>query len=424
MTSVRLIARLDIKGPNLIKGIQLEGLRVIGDPQTHPQNAKSPYSATKMAGSQLAEPQQIKFSPFTIVSQTLTAPDYDTLLLITNMENTQRQNSLDVTNYTRHSSYGSIEEYIAFHHPKQAQYMQYRREWENNIDQKLLFLMFETTSQCNLKCPMCIQSMSYPQTDSMTDETFENVLSQIASMKIPSVCMNLTNEPLLDSKIYDRIRAIAAIATVVDIHMNTNAVKLTKLNAEKILRSGLTRLLIGFDAYSKDVFEKIRVGARYDSVIRNILNFIEMKKDLGAVFPVVRISFVRTSVNEHETNAWLEFWKEKVDYLTIQEYISEARDDSRDYLFPRHHRKENLINFDNFYCQQPFERVGIRGDGMVQPCCQYAPELSLGNVKQTGLSDMWTGKKARDLRQSFIDQTWKNNSICNLCVRALNKGRV
>lgn len=28
----RLIARLDIKGPNLIKGIHLEGLRVIGDP--------------------------------------------------------------------------------------------------------------------------------------------------------------------------------------------------------------------------------------------------------------------------------------------------------------------------------------------------------------------------------------------------------
>ena len=35
MTSVRLIARLDIKGPNLIKGIQLEGLRVIGDPQAY-----------------------------------------------------------------------------------------------------------------------------------------------------------------------------------------------------------------------------------------------------------------------------------------------------------------------------------------------------------------------------------------------------
>ncbi len=35
MGSVRLIARLDIKAPNLIKGIHLEGLRVVGDPSEH-----------------------------------------------------------------------------------------------------------------------------------------------------------------------------------------------------------------------------------------------------------------------------------------------------------------------------------------------------------------------------------------------------
>lgn len=35
LSNVRLIARLDIKGPNLIKGVQLEGLRVMGDPQAY-----------------------------------------------------------------------------------------------------------------------------------------------------------------------------------------------------------------------------------------------------------------------------------------------------------------------------------------------------------------------------------------------------
>lgn len=35
MRRTRLIARLDIKGPNLIKGIHLEGLRVIGSPNEH-----------------------------------------------------------------------------------------------------------------------------------------------------------------------------------------------------------------------------------------------------------------------------------------------------------------------------------------------------------------------------------------------------
>jgi len=33
MKNLRIIPRLDIKGPNLVKGINLEGLRVIGDPQ-------------------------------------------------------------------------------------------------------------------------------------------------------------------------------------------------------------------------------------------------------------------------------------------------------------------------------------------------------------------------------------------------------
>ena len=35
MKNLRLIARLDIKGPNLIKGVHLEGLRVIGDPNEY-----------------------------------------------------------------------------------------------------------------------------------------------------------------------------------------------------------------------------------------------------------------------------------------------------------------------------------------------------------------------------------------------------
>ena len=35
MANLRLIARFDIKGPNLIKGVHLEGLRIVGDPHEH-----------------------------------------------------------------------------------------------------------------------------------------------------------------------------------------------------------------------------------------------------------------------------------------------------------------------------------------------------------------------------------------------------
>lgn len=42
MATIRLIARLDVKAPNLIKGIHLEGVRKIGDPHEH---AKRYYDA-------------------------------------------------------------------------------------------------------------------------------------------------------------------------------------------------------------------------------------------------------------------------------------------------------------------------------------------------------------------------------------------
>ena len=37
MENIRVIARLDIKGPNLVKGIHLEGLRVLGKPEDFAQ---------------------------------------------------------------------------------------------------------------------------------------------------------------------------------------------------------------------------------------------------------------------------------------------------------------------------------------------------------------------------------------------------
>ena len=33
MSKIRIIPRLDVKGPNLVKGIHMEGLRVLGKPE-------------------------------------------------------------------------------------------------------------------------------------------------------------------------------------------------------------------------------------------------------------------------------------------------------------------------------------------------------------------------------------------------------
>ena len=56
-------------------------------------------------------------------------------------------------------------------------------------------------------------------------------------MRVPSIAMNQVNEPLLYKNIFEKIALVSEIESVVDIHMNTNAVLLNRKNSEKILNS-------------------------------------------------------------------------------------------------------------------------------------------------------------------------------------------
>ena len=317
-----------------------------------------------------------------------------------------------VADYSKH---GNIDEYIAQNHKKKEQYLEYRNKWkQSRINDDLLFLLLETTYKCNFICPMCIHSQGYKKAPYMTNELFDIVLQEIEKNKIPAICMNQINEPLLDKEIVNRINAVSKINSVVDIHMNTNASLLDEDMSLKILESGLTRLLIGYDGFSKETYEAIRVGGNFDKVTENILNFLDLRKKLKKIFPIVRISFVRTSLNEHEVEDWYNFWKEKVDYISIQEFKTQSEEKS-DLQAESTERKK--IKYDDITCNEPFERLVIRGDGEVLPCCAFeATEMPVGNIKDISLSDIWNGNKMKEMRQMFLNNTWRKNEICKRCL--------
>ena len=53
-TNVRVIARLDIKGPNLVKGIHFEGLRVLGKPEDFARRDRADCGYGVSAASRLS----------------------------------------------------------------------------------------------------------------------------------------------------------------------------------------------------------------------------------------------------------------------------------------------------------------------------------------------------------------------------------
>jgi radical SAM protein with 4Fe4S-binding SPASM domain len=319
-----------------------------------------------------------------------------------------------VTDYCKHEA--GLENYIADHSKDKENFMLYRKRWQDNKD-SLLFILLETTSKCNLRCKMCAHSVGYKKVVDMDDYLFGIILENIKSMNIPSVCMNCTNEPLLDKNIINRIKKIYSLNCVYDIMMNTNAVLLDEFMSERIIDSGLTRLLIGFDAFTQEVYENIRQGATYAKVFQNILTLLDIKEKKGAYLPVVRISLVRTKLNEAEIGAWVNFWRDKADYLTIQEYLTPVADHSKDYLRGDTSIRKKL-NYSDITCKQPFERVAIRGDGSVLPCCSHlAVDMPIGNLYEQSLKEIWHGENMEALRDLFRRHQWAEHPICSKCLK-------
>ena len=78
-------------------------------------------------------------------------------------------------------------------------------------------------------------------------------------------------EPLLDSKIFDRIAYCEqhGVSTL----LSTNGTLLDEKMSEKLLATPLAHITLSFDGASKETFETYRKGAKFEKVRENFVRF-------------------------------------------------------------------------------------------------------------------------------------------------------
>lgn len=287
---------------------------------------------------------------------------------------------------------------------------------------------FEIAFLCNLACVMCTHAADAPvgikprRPDFMDFNVFKKVVDEGVAHTLRSVGLDQEGEAFLVKKLPDFIE-YARSKGIVDIFFNTNATLMTKEKADMILNSGLTRIHFSLDAMTENTYKKVRVGGHFEVVMRNILSFLERKKELRRELPVTRASFVKMKSNEHELEDFVRFWQDKVDYIAVQEYnspfpqnvsYSELAADGRD------------VNA-NFRCTQPWFRMVILSDGSIMPCCLlgYSKRLTTGNAVTESVYDVWNAPRVKALRKIHKDGEYWKNPVCRLCAsNFLPKGKV
>lgn len=322
-----------------------------------------------------------------------------------------------------HSRHGDINDYLGG--VIGEKFLRYRADWKKAQAMELvtdfpLYLTIETQMQCNFRCVMCTYSdpetlAEHQYNQTMSDDLFGRIVGEIKEHGCPSAGVNGVNEPLMDPKIIDRIGMLNE-AGVVDIRMNTNASLLTEKRIERLLDSGLTRLMVGIDAATAETYANVRVGGNFEKLERNIERFLNLREKGGYKLPILRVTFVRFAPNEHEEKPFIQKWKDKADQVSIQEYRAPKPGDE---IFESRFSGSRRIKPD-ISCPQPFERLTVRGNGDVLPCCaQYAYSIRLGNITEHTLAELWHSKGEDILRRHMKEKTWSQVPSCNKCLKNL-----
>ncbi len=306
---------------------------------------------------------------------------------------------------------------------KGPKFAEYRRKWDevNRFEFESEFPMFlhiETSYRCNFRCPMCVQGIpelreKFGYEEAMTTEKITAILKEAQTYNCPSISFQGDNEPFLIREIVDWFE-LAAQHGFLDIMVNTNGSIMTERLAERVIKSGLTRIRFSLDAITEETYSKIRLGGVFEKTMKNIEMFLRKRKELNSVLPKIGVNFVRMKENEHEVDEFVRYWNQRVDYVVIQDFMTPDTEGEYEHLSGNRAAKE-----DEFRCQQPWQRLYIRGNGEVTPCCaMFSSYLKLGELGGKSLKDIWDSPKAKELRKLHAEGRYHENPVCLKCSKS------
>jgi radical SAM protein with 4Fe4S-binding SPASM domain len=300
------------------------------------------------------------------------------------------------------------------------EYKEYRNLWRETAVNHLrtefpLHLDIEVTSYCNLACPMCPRThrvqLGKWENRMMKLETFKKIIDEGTKRGLKAINLNNFGESFYNKNIIEMIE-YAKSKGVIDIMLHTNGTVMNEELAEKIVKSGLDRIIFSLDSITKTIYEKIRVNANFEDTVEKVKTFYRIREKFKAYKPVIRISMVRMKENDHEAKNFENFWGSYADEITYTDYRNQDGLDKVDRYTKT--KKENK----SYACPALWQRMTINATGEVTACCRDAGKrLTIGKLDNShdNLKNIWDGKILEESRKLHEAKKAYLIDACNGC---------
>jgi radical SAM protein with 4Fe4S-binding SPASM domain len=317
-------------------------------------------------------------------------------------------------------------------------------------------LQLEVTGACNLACKMCLvryRPKLGRKSGAMCFHTFRALVDRLP--RLEKLTLQGLGEPLLAPDFFRMVEY--ATGRGIRTGFNTNGTFLTAEVSERLVEMGVDWLHVSLDGATRETYEAIRDGSRFDVVTRNIRALVRARRRLRSERPAIQLVFVAMRRNLLELPALVALAAEwGVESVWVQNlshsfgdtepsgsYLEIRRFAEREALWRGEYAKAEAVFAEahslgerlgvevrlprlrepdqpaplpgRVGCHWPFESAYVTHDGKVQPCCMVmgADRAVLGDTRQRPFSAIWRGSEYRSFRAAL--ETDEPPDVCRGC---------
>jgi MoaA/NifB/PqqE/SkfB family radical SAM enzyme len=260
-------------------------------------------------------------------------------------------------------------------------------------------VQIESTNICNAKCVFCPRDEMGRKQGVMDMALFRKIVDECAALGISHVRMHNYGEPFVDRALVEKVR-YAKEKGIPQVGMISNGSLITEQAARGMIEAGLDAINISVDASGREVFERTRVGLKYDKVIGNIERLVRLREEYGRHRPKLILSFVRQHDSQDE-QAFIEHWRRIADKIHITDL----------------HNWAGTLNHEsdvNYPCYRPWLTFTALWDGRVALCCaDFDGRNVLGDLRTSTIAEIWNSDTYRAIRREHLESG--GPAICRSC---------
>ena len=259
---------------------------------------------------------------------------------------------------------------------------------------------------CNIDCLSCPANIIKREKGMMKFQDYCYYLTHFKDLK--HIGLFFMGEPFLNKEIFEMIKYNKS--KNIRTSINTNSTTLYNQYKE-IIDSGLDKLVLSLDGFTKETHERYRVGSNFNQIKEGMFKLSTFKKicksDLEIEVRTLMFKGVEDEIKEIEKYCkFLNFKHRKINPIITgwggkdNPLGVELKDES--------YKRNKIKN----YCDSIF-RVVILWNGYVTMCCNDVHgEVRYGNLKEQSFNEIYYSKQGKKIRNYMYNKMFKQCVNC------------